>query len=105
MDTVNGREQRAAVSRLGEDNLQAEAGQSLLVVADQMLAVALVAPLVVVGAGVHVVAVVAHDRPGDAQQGVGDGDRGLFLVALAEPAGQAAEPGAGAGGGAGGGPG
>ena len=74
-------------------------------VADQVLAVALVAPLVVVGAGVDVVGVVAHDGPGDAQQGVRDGDRGLLLVALAEPAGQAAEPGAGPGRGAPGRPG
>ena len=56
-----------------------------------------------------VVAVVAHHGPGNAQQGVRDGDRGLLLVALAEAAGQAAEPGPGPGpgpgGGAGGGPG
>ena len=73
--------------------------------AGQVLAVALVAPVVVVGTGVEVIAVVAHHGPGNGQQGVRDGDRGLLLVALAEAAGQAAEPGPGPGGGAGGGPG
>jgi hypothetical protein len=70
------------------------------VVEDQVLAVALVAPLVVVGASVDVVAVVAHDSPGDVQQGMRDGDRGVLLVALAELAGKAAEPGTGPGRGA-----
>jgi hypothetical protein len=51
---------------LGDDHLQAEPGQGVLVVSDQVLAVALVAPLVVVGAGVDVVAVTPGeclDRP------------------------------------------
>jgi hypothetical protein len=52
------------------------------VVADQVLAVALVPPLVAVGAGVDVVAVVAHHRPGDAQEGVRDGHGGLFSLPL-----------------------
>src|SRR5436189_3314580 len=91
---------RAAVSGRDEGDLAAEPGQGLLVVADQVLAVALVTLVVVVLAGVGVVLAAGHDRPGYADQGMGDRDRGLLLVALAEPARQAAEPGAGPGTGA-----
>src|SRR6266699_461501 len=96
---------RAAVPGRDQGDLAAEPGQGLLVVSDQVLAVALVALVVVVLAGVGVVLAAGHDRPGDAGQGPGDRGRGFLLMALAELAGQAAEPGAGPGAGAGGGPG
>src|SRR5262249_6550441 len=96
---------RAAVPWRDQGDVAAEPGQGLLVVTDQVLAVALVTLVVVVLAGVGVVLAAGHDRPGDADQGVGDRDRGLLLRALAEPARQAAEPGAGPGAGGGGGPG
>lgn len=64
-------------------------------VADEVFVVALVAVVVVVGVGFGIVAATLHHRPGDAHQGVCDSDRGFLLVAPAEPAGQAAEPGPG----------
>src|SRR5580704_16498842 len=94
-----------AVAGWSEGDLAAEPGQGLLVVADEVLAVAAVPLLVVVLAGLGVVLAAAQDRPGDADQGVRHGDGGFLLVALAEPAGQPAEPGAGPGPGPGGGPG
>ena len=81
----------AAVAGRDQGDLAAEAGQGLLVVTDQVLAVALVTLVVVVLAGVGVVLAVGHDRPGYADQGVGDRGRGLLLMVLAEPARQAAE--------------
>ena len=57
---------RAAVTGRGQGDLVAEPGEGLLVVADEMLVVALVPLVVVVGASLGVVAVVFHDRPGDA---------------------------------------
>jgi len=96
---------RGAVAGRDESDLVAEPGQGLLVVADEVLAVAAIPLLVVVLAGVGIVLSAAEDRPGNADQGVGDGDRGLLLIPLAEPAGQAAEPGTRPGPGPGGGPG
>jgi len=96
---------RGAVAGRDEGDLVAEPGQGLLVVADEVLAVAAVPLLVVVLAGLGVVLAAAEDSPGDADQGAGDRDRGFLLVALAEPAGQAAEPGTGPGPGPGGRPG
>ena len=96
---------RAAVTGRDEGYLVAEPGEGLLVVADEVVVVALVTLVVVVLAGFGVVLVVLHDCPGDACQGAGDRDGGFLLVAPAEPAGQAAEPGAGPVVGAGGGPG
>jgi hypothetical protein len=95
---------RAAVAGRDEGELAAEPGQGLLVVRDQVLAVAVVPLVVVVLAGVGVVLAAGHDRPGGADQGTDDRGRGFLLVVLAEPARQAAEPGAGPGAGAGGAP-
>ncbi len=68
---------QAAVARPGECDLVAEPGQGLLVVADEVVAVAGVAAVVVVGSGFVVAAVVAHYRPGDAYRGVcGSSSRG-----------------------------
>jgi hypothetical protein len=61
------------------------------VVTDQVLAVALVTLVVVVLAGVGVVLAVGHDRPGYADQGMGDRGGGLLLMVFAEPARQSAE--------------
>ena len=93
-----------AVTGGDEGYLVAEPGEGLLVVADEVVVVALVAVVVVVLAGLGVVLVIPHDCPGDAGQGVGDRDGRFLLVAPAEPAGQAAEAGAGPAAGAGGGP-
>ena len=74
---------RGAVAGRNQGDLVAEPGQGLLVVADEVLAVAAVPLLVVVLAGLGVVLAAAEDRPGDADQGAGDRDRGFLLVALA----------------------
>jgi hypothetical protein len=73
---------RGAVAGRYEGDLVAEPGEGLLVVADEVLAVAAVPLLVVVLPGLGVVLAAAKDRPGDADQGVGDCDRGFVLVAL-----------------------
>ena len=96
---------RAVFPGRDQGDLAAEPGHGLLVVTDQVLTVALVTLVVVVLAGVGVVLAAGHDRPGYADQGPGDRDRGFLLMALAEPARQTAEPGARPGTGAGGGPG
>src|SRR5262249_56237351 len=82
-----------AVAGPGQGDLVAEPGQGLLVVAGEVLAVAVITLLVVLLAGLGVVFVVFQDGPGDADQGVADGEGGLFLVAAAEPAGPGAETG------------
>lgn len=94
-----------AVAGRDEGDLVAGRGQCLLVVADKVLAVALVPLLVVVLLGIGIVLAVLHDRPGDADQGVAHRDGGFVLMPAAEPVGQAPEPGPGPGAGAGGGPG
>jgi hypothetical protein len=75
---------RAAVPGRDQGDLAAEPGQGLLVVTDQVLAVALVTLVVVVLAGVGVVLAAGHDGPGDADQDTGDRDCGLLLLALAD---------------------
>jgi hypothetical protein len=63
-------------------DLVAEPGQGLLVVAGQVLVVAAVAQIVIVGARFGVVSVVLHHGPGDRQQGVRDSNSGLLMFSL-----------------------
>jgi hypothetical protein len=65
----------AAVPGRAQGDLAAEPGQGVLVVADQVLTVALVA---VVLADVGVVLAAGHDRPGYADQGPGDAVAAFF---------------------------
>lgn len=78
--------------------LVAEAHQGLPVVADQVVAVASVAAVGVVGSGFVVVAVVAHHRPGDADEGVSDVPVApVMVIPLTAAARQGAAPGGVAG--------